>query len=157
MAAKIGLLAEISGVRRTLSRRKALEPRSNSPANSASGISRRRDSTSSAVRRMRRPLPRPCQGREVREGKAITMFSPRPCWLFTMCFCRPSPKATSNATDTVPQVMPSRVRAVRSFWWRTSWRSARRNESEVSGSLWSRRDRPYSIFLGGRSTTRSFS
>ena len=41
MAAKIGLLAEISGVRRTRSRRKALLSRSYSPEKMASGISRR--------------------------------------------------------------------------------------------------------------------
>ena len=105
---------------------------------------------SSSVTRMRRPLPRPFQGSEVREGQAITMFSPRPRWFFTMCFCRPSPKATSSATDTVPQVMPNRVRAVRSFWWRTSWSSCRRKEKEFTRgpptrSSWAAAPRPRSF------------
>ena len=43
------------------------------------------------------------------------MFSPRPCWFLTMRFCSASPKETSRATDTVPQVIPNRVSSVRIF------------------------------------------
>ena len=59
MTAKIGLLADISGVSRTRSRRKVLLSRLYSPEKVASGISRRRASMSSSLTRMRRPLPRP--------------------------------------------------------------------------------------------------
>src|SRR5215510_10691355 len=69
---------------------------------------------------------------EVREGQAITMFSPRPCWFLAMRFFSPSPKATSNETDTVPQVMPNRVSSVRTFWCRTSCSICRRKETEVN-------------------------
>src|SRR5262249_12941807 len=72
-------------------------------------------------------------GSDVREGQAITMFSPRPCWFLRILFSRPSPKATSSDTDTVPQVMPSSVSSVRTFWCRTSWSIWRRKESEVTG------------------------
>ena len=65
--------------------------------------------------RIRRPLPSPWYGIDVREGQQITMFSPSPCWFFSIRFCSPSPKATSSETDTVPHVMPSSVRTVRTF------------------------------------------
>src|SRR6185295_8491745 len=77
-------------------------------------------------------LPSPWKGRAVRAGQAITMFSPSPCWFFLMRFSRPSPKAMSSATETVPQVMPSRVSSVRTFWWRTSCRICLRKEREVT-------------------------
>ena len=86
---------------------------------------------SSSVTRMRRPLPSPWKGSECATGQAITMFSPRPCWFFTMRFCSASPKDTSSATDTVPQVMPNRVSSVRIFWCRTSCSICRRKDSEV--------------------------
>ena len=63
-----------------------------------------------------RPFPRPSKGREVAAGHAITMLSPSPLWFFRIRASRPSPKDTSSATDTVPQVMPKRVRSVRTFW-----------------------------------------
>ena len=69
---------------------------------------------------------------EVRDGQAITMFSPRPCCWRTISFCRPSPKATSSETETVPQVMPSRVSSVRSFCCRTSCRICRMKDSELT-------------------------
>src|SRR5687768_9592106 len=59
------------------------------------------------------------------------MFSPRPYWFFLMRFSRPSPKAMSSATETVPQVMPSSVRSVRTFWCRTSCRICLRKERDV--------------------------
>src|SRR5262245_26158081 len=132
MAAKMGLLADISGVSRARSRRKALLSRLYSPEKVASGISRRSASRSSPLRRMRRPLPRPWYGSEVRAGQAITMFSPRPCCWRAISFCRPSPNATSSDTDTVPQVMPSSVSSVRTFWCCTSCRICFRKESEVT-------------------------
>src|SRR5512139_2296153 len=133
ITAKTGLVADMSGVRRVRSRRNVLRSRAYSPEKRASGISRRRASTSSSETRMRRPLPSPSQGREVREGQAITMLSPRPLWLLWIRFWRPSPKATRSATDTVPHVMPRRVRSVRTFWWRTSCSIWRRKDREVMG------------------------
>src|SRR5262245_5347987 len=131
MTANIGLLAEISGVRRTRSLRKRLFSASYSPAKVASGISRRRTSMSASLTRIFRPLPSPSHGREVRAGQAITMFSPRPCADLTTCFSSPSPKATRSETATVPHVIPSRVSVVRSFWWRTSCSIWRRKAREV--------------------------
>ena len=120
MTAKMGLVADMSGVSRTRSRRNALLSRSISPEKLPSGISRRSSSMSSSVNRIRRPLPRPWYGIEVREGQAITMFSPRPAWFLRIRFSSPSPNATSSDTDTVPQVMPKRVRSVRTFCCRMS-------------------------------------
>ena len=128
ITAKIGLLADISGVSRTRSRRKLLFSRSYSPEKIASGISRRRASMSSSLTRSCGPCPGPGTGIEVREGQAMTMFSPRPCWFFRMRFCSASPKDTSSATDTVPQVMPNRVSSVRIFWCRTSCSICRRKD-----------------------------
>src|SRR5512134_3837111 len=122
----------MSGVSRARSRRNVLRSRLYSPEKRASGISRRRASRSSSETRMRRPLPSPSQGSEVREGQAITMLSPSPFWFFSILRSRPSPKATSRATETVPHVMPSSVSNVRSFWWRTSWSICRRKESDVT-------------------------
>ena len=115
ITAKIGLLADICGLSRARSRRKALFSRSCSPEKTASGISRRRASMSSSLTLSLRPLPSPWKGSEVRDGHAMTMFSPRPCWFLAMRFWRASPKETSSATDTVPQVMPNRVSSVRIF------------------------------------------
>ena len=115
MRAKIGVLADICGVRRTRSRRKLLFSRSYSPEKMASGISRRRAWMSSSLTWSFRPLPRPWNGIDVRDGHAITMFSPSPCWFLAIRFCSASPNETSSATDTVPQVMPNRVRSVRIF------------------------------------------
>ena len=70
---------------------------------------------SSSLTRSFRPLPSPWKGMAVRAGQAITMFSPRPCWFFLMRFSRASPKETSRATETVPQVMPKSVSSVRIF------------------------------------------
>src|SRR5258708_14920174 len=61
----------------------------------------------------------------------MTMFSPKPCWFFRMRFSRPSPKATSRETETVPQVIPKRVSTVRTFWCRTSCSICRRKDSDV--------------------------
>ena len=97
------------------SRRKLLLSFSYSPEKTASGISRRSAAMSSSLTRTRRPLPRPWKGIDVRDGHAITMFSPSPCWFLAMRFCSASPKETSRATDTVPQVMPNRVSNVRIF------------------------------------------
>ena len=70
---------------------------------------------SSSLTRSRRPLPSPSKGMDVREGQAMTMFSPRPCWSLATRFCSASPNETSRATDTVPHVIPNRVRSVRIF------------------------------------------
>src|SRR5947209_1113744 len=63
------------------------------------------------------------------------MSSPSPAWFLRMRFSSPSPKATSRETETVPQVMPNRVRSVRTFCWRMSWSIWRRNDREVTRGL----------------------
>src|SRR5205085_1635789 len=80
---------------------------------------------SSSVRRIRRPLPRPSNGIDVRPGHAITIRSPRPAVALIMCFFRPFPNARRSETATVPQTMPKIVRNVRSFWLRRSRASCR--------------------------------
>ena len=69
ITAKMGLLADMSGERRTRSRRKLIPSLPYSPEKVASGISRRRAAMSSSLTRRRRPLPRPWKGMAVRAGQ----------------------------------------------------------------------------------------
>ena len=132
ITAKIGLLADMSGVRRTRSRRKLALV-----ALVFAGEGGLRDLAPQGLHVLladadaRGPCPVPGTGCEVRAGQAITMFSPRPRWFLTMRFCSASPNETSSDTDTVPQVMPNSVRSVRIFWCRTSCSICRRKDSEV--------------------------
>ncbi len=116
MTANAELAADRPGLILTRSRRKRRLSLLYSPENVASGISLRSASMSSSETRIRRPFPRPSNGRAVLAGQAMTMLSPIPLWFFWIRRWSPSPKATSSATDTVPQVMPKRVRSVRTFW-----------------------------------------
>ena len=112
MTAKIGLLAEISGVRRTRSRRKALLSRSYSPEKlglrdlAAQGLDVvLADADAAALAQALARAARCARARRSRCSRPGRAGSSR------CASAAPSPKATSSATETVPQVMPNRVRS----------------------------------------------
>src|SRR6266849_6818514 len=86
---------------------------------SISLTSRSRIGTSSAVRRIGRPVPNPANGFVVRPPKRITMRSPKP-------------KASSTTTATVPHAMPRTVRDVRSFCARRSAKNSRHTSGDLA-------------------------
>src|SRR5436190_1881717 len=91
----------------------------------------RTETMSSSAMRMRRPLPRPSYGIDVRPGQPMTMRSPRPAVFLTSCLCRPVPKASIRLMATVPHTIPKTVRKVRSFSDRTSRISWRKTSLSV--------------------------
>ena len=159
-AAKIGLSGrDLPGVIRTRSRRNELLSRAILAGEAGLG--------DLAPQRRRGPPPRrgcdvPCRAprRAARCAPARRSRCSRPVRAGSspIRLCRPSPNATSSATDTVPQVMPKKVRSVRIFWWRSPAASAGGRKRFMASPVLHdvvAADR-YSIFFGGRSTTTSF-
>src|SRR5437667_4825841 len=88
--------------------------------------------TSSGRSRIGRPSPKPANGLVVRPPNRITIRSPSPWKRFRVCRSRPTPKASSTTTATVPQAMPSTVRKVRSFCARRSAKNSRHTSGDLA-------------------------
>src|SRR5207302_10157183 len=88
--------------------------------------------TSSGRSRIGRPSPKPANGLVVRPPNRITIRSPSPWKRFRVCRSRPTPKASSTTTATVPQAIPSTVREVRSFCARRSAKNSRHTSADLA-------------------------
>src|SRR6058998_920412 len=99
---------------------------------SISAASRASRGTPSGRRRIVRPSPKPANGLVVRPPNRMTIRSPKPWKRFLVCRSRPTPKASSTTTATVPQAMPSTVRKVRSFCARRSAKNSRHTSGDLA-------------------------
>src|SRR6058998_3964850 len=99
---------------------------------SISAASRASRGTPSGRRRIVRPSPKPANGLVVRPPNRMTIRSPKPWKRFLVCRSRPTPKASSTTTATVPQAIPSTVSDVRSFCARRSAKNSRHTSGDLA-------------------------